>query len=216
MDFLSSQLVGDEYRQRLTEDLVRAKVCRFLVAYVSSSGIDALGPARLARVLQDPRSFGVASLSCSCSYEPLLDLQAMLPEPRLKYFMDPLIPSDESGEIVLFHSKLVFLLFDGQDKGVIYVGSHNWTRRAIGPGSPRNAEASLRLEVPVLPGDLDGIGASLASDVNRHLLEAHELPACLPATEGHRATFEQWYEKGCQRSPRARGRHKDLKAAVQV
>src|SRR5262249_6084442 len=106
MDFLSSQLVADAYRQRLVQDLERAAVCRFLVAFVSSRGIDALGTERLARALRDPRSFGVASLSCLFGYEPLLDLQTLLREPRLKYFMDPIVTSDESQEIVLFHSKL--------------------------------------------------------------------------------------------------------------
>ena len=63
----------------------------------------------------------------------------------------------------------------------------------------------MRVEVPVVPGDLEGTGSSLASDVNRHLFQAYHLPACLPATEEHRPTFEQWYEAGCQRAPRTRG-----------
>ncbi len=131
MDLLSSQLVGEAYRQRLREDLERASVCRFLVAYVSSSGIHAVGTEQLARALRDPRSFGIASLSCVCGYEPLLDLQASLREPRLKYFLDPLIPREDSDEIVLFHSKLVYIVLEGEENAVIYLGSHNWTRRCL-------------------------------------------------------------------------------------
>jgi hypothetical protein len=205
MELLSSQLVGEAYRQRLREDLERASVCRFLVAYVSSSGIRAVGIPPLVRALQDPRSFGIASLSCICGYEALLDLQASLREPRLKYFLDPLVPPEESDEIVLFHSKLVYIALEGDENAVIYLGSHNWTGRALGPGRPRNAEASVRVEVPVLPGDLEGTGDTLASDVNRHLLQAYHLPACLPATEQHRRTFEQWYQAGCKNAPSTRG-----------
>lgn len=98
----------------------------------------------------------------------------------------------------------MFLLLNPEQKAIIYIGSHNWTRRALGPVAPRNAEASLRVETPFNPEDLDGKGTSLASDVNRHLLQAYNLPACLPATETHRTTFEQWFQKGCRRAPGTR------------
>src|SRR5439155_337709 len=123
---LSNELVGDAYRERLQDDLDRAVICRFLIAYISESGIDSLGHERLARALRDPRSFGTASLSCVCGFEPLLSLQAILREQRLKYFMDPMIPREDEAEIGLFHSKIVFLLLEGQADGVIYIGSHNW------------------------------------------------------------------------------------------
>jgi hypothetical protein len=57
--------------------------------------------------------------------------------------------------------------------------------------------------------DLQGMGTSLASQVNSHLLQAWNLPACLPATPTNQSTFEQWFEKGCRRSPTA-----DLKQAT--
>jgi hypothetical protein len=203
MKLLSKELVSLDYRQQLQQDLARATVCRFLVAYISGSGIDSIGRHLLKRVLGEPRSFGVGSLSCSCGYKPLLQLQRELGDstPRLKYFMDPVVQEkDEPGDLALFHSKLVYLALERERKSVIYLGSHNWTRRALGPGGPRNAEASLRFEMDYAPEHLDGTGPSLASEVNRHLREAYDLAACLPATAGHEATFRQWCEKACGHS----------------
>lgn len=204
MKLLSRELVSLEYREQLQQDLAKATVCRFLVAYISYEGIESVGRHLLTRSLRDARSFGVGSLSCSCSYEPMLRLQAELPEVRLKYFMDPLVKEDsEPSEISLFHSKLVYLYLEREAKSVVYIGSHNWTRRALGPQGPRNAEASLRFESDFTPEDLDGSGASVASQVNRHLIDAWNMPLCLPATRSNEPTFREWFEKGCRRSPAA-------------
>lgn len=204
MKLLSKELVSLEYRARLQSDLAKASVCRFLVAYISSEGMESVGRHLLNRALRDSRSFGVASLTCSCGFDPLLRLQAELPDLRLKYFMDPLVKEDgEPSEISLFHSKLVYLWLEREGKSVVYIGSHNWTRRALGPQGPRNAEASIRFEMDFAPDDLDGRGASVASHVNRHLLDAWNLPLCLPATSDNESTFREWYEKGCRRSPAA-------------
>ena len=73
----------------------------------------------------------------------------------------------------------------------------------LGPHRPRNAEASLRLELPLAPGDLDGTGASLASEVNRHLLLAYNLSPCLAATFANKPAFIAWAEKACNRAPRS-------------
>lgn len=202
MKLLSRELVSLEYREHLQRDLARASVCRFLMAYVSGQGLDSVGRHLLNRVLRDGRSFGVGSLTCSCGYDPLLQLQAELPELRLKYFMDPKVSEDdEPSEISLFHSKLVYLYLEREAKSVVYIGSHNWTRRALGPQGPRNAEASIRFELDFSPEDLDGTGTSVASHVNRHLLDAWNMPLCLPATTDNEPTFREWYEKGCRRSP---------------
>jgi hypothetical protein len=40
-----------------------------------------------------------------------------------------------------------YLRLPNTDKSVVYVGSHNWSGRALGPGRPRNVEASLRFEL---------------------------------------------------------------------
>ena len=201
MKLISKELVSLEYRQQLQLDLARAKVCRFLVAYISLEGLDSIGRHLLTRALRDPQSFGVASLSCSCGYEPLLKLQRDLPELRLKYFMDPIVKEPtEPDDIALFHSKLIYLTLEQDNIAVIYIGSHNWTRRALGPHGPRNAEASLRFEVPLNATDLSGSGLGLASQVNRHLLDAWQIPLCLPAQEANRATFEEWHAKGCRRT----------------
>lgn len=202
MNLLSEELVSHEYRNQLMQDMAKASVCRFLVAYISGEGLNAIGRHLLTRGLRDARSFGVGSLTCSCGYDPLLRLQSELPDVRLKYFMDPLVKEEgEPSEISLFHSKLVYLHLEREAKSVIYIGSHNWTRRAIGPQGPRNAEASMRFEVDFAPEHLDGTGTSLASQVNRHLLDAWGSPLCLPATQDNEPTFREWFEKGCRRSP---------------
>lgn len=204
MKLLSKELVSLEYREQLQRDLAEAGVCRFLVAYVSREGLESIGRHLLTRALRDDRSFGIGSLSCSCGYEPLLCLQAELPGLRLKYFMDPLVKEEgEPSEISLFHSNLVYLYLEREAKSVVYIGSHNWTRRALGPGGPRNAEASMRFEMDFAQDDLDGSGTSVAAQVNRHLLDAWNLPLCLPATAGNESTFREWYEKGCRRAPAA-------------
>ena len=201
MDFLTDELVSHEYRDQLIQDLAKAKVCRFLVAYISGEGLGAIGRHLLSRGLGDERSFGVGSLTCSCGYEPLLRLQSEISAVRLKYFLDPLVKVDgEPNEISLFHSKLVYLYLEREAKSVVYIGSHNWTRRAIGPGGPRNAEASLRFELDYAPEHLEGSDTSVASAVNRHLLSAWESPLCLPATQTNEPTFREWFAKGCQRS----------------
>lgn len=204
MKLLSKELVSLEYREQLQRDLAKASVCRFLVAYISNDGLESIHRHLLNRVLRDGRSFGVGSLTCSCGFEPLVRLQSELPELRLKYFMDPLVKEDgEPSEISLFHSKLVYLLLEREAKSVIYIGSHNWTRRALGAHGPRNAEASVRFELDYASEDLDGTGSSIASHVNRHLLDAWNMPLCLPATAANELTFREWFEKGCRRSPAA-------------
>lgn len=158
------------------------------------ASVDVAGPTRASE----------KRLGASVGYDPLLRLQSELPDVRLKYFMDPLVKEDgEPSEISLFHSKLVYLWLERERKSVVYIGSHNWTRRALGPQGPRNTEASLRFEMEFAPDDLDGTGASVASPVNRHLLDAWNLPLCLPATSDSEPTFREWYEKGCRRSPAA-------------
>ena len=202
---LSKELVSSEYRSQLREDLSRVRILRFLVAYVSTKGVDSLDRGLLVRALIDRQSFGIASLSCSCGHEPLLDLQRSLGKAvgvRLKYFMDPLVSdSDGPRDLTLFHSKLIYLLLPEEQKSVIYIGSHNWTERAIGPYGPRNAEASVRLEFEFSEEHLEGVGQSIPSQVNRHLLDAYEMPLCLPATSDNEPRFIEWNEKGCKRSP---------------
>ena len=204
MKLLSKELVSLEYRNLLQQDMAKATVCRFLVAYISQEGLNKINRPLLVKVLRDPRSFGVGSISCACSYEPLLNLQSELgagTPVRLKYFMDPAIKPDDEPGVSLFHSKLIYLFLERERKSVVYIGSHNWTARALGPGSPRNAEASLRLEFDFEPDHLEGIGNSLPAEVNRHLLAAWQSPACYPATPASEPAFQQWMQKVCKRAP---------------
>lgn len=212
MKLLSKELVSLEYLEHLRRDLANARVCRFLVAYISGEGVKSIGRHLLIPALRDDRSFGIGSLSCSCRFEPLLQLQRELPEVRLKYFMDPLVKQE--GEITLFHSKLVYLYLEREAKSVVYIGSQNWTRRALGAQGPRNVEASIRFESDFLPEDLDGSGTSVASEVNRHLLDAWNMPLCLPATAGNAPTFQEWFEKGCRRSASAQLKKSTILLAV--
>jgi len=202
MDFLSEQLISSRYRDRLSSDLRQADLCRFLVAYISEDGIMTLGRSELVRLLRNEGSFGLSSLTCVCGYKPLLHLQRDVgPTSVLKYFMDPMVKNtDEPDGIVLFHSKLVYLRLPSQGKSVVYIGSHNWSGRALGPGRPRNVEASLRLEFEFAQEHLTGSDTSVPSQVNRHLLSAFEKPACLSATPANETAFEQWYPCGCCRA----------------
>lgn len=207
MKLLSKELVSLEYTRELQRDLSKATICRFLVAYVSLDGLNAINRPVLIKPLRDPRSFGIASISCSCGYEPLIKLQNELGATtgvRLKYFLDPIVKStDEPNNLALFHSKLVYVWLEREGKSVVYIGSHNWTRRALGPGGPRNVEASVRFELDFFPDDLDGTGSSVAAHVNRHLLQAWGMPVCLPATPANEPVFRDWYERGCRRAESA-------------
>jgi hypothetical protein len=203
MKLLSKDLVSPEYLDQLQQDLAKATVCRFLVAYVSAEGLNAIQPELLLGPMRNEKSFGIASLTCSCGYRPLITLQGALGDNniRLKYFMDPMVTgSDEPNEVSLFHSKLVCLFQEGDQKCIVYIGSHNWSTRALGPTSPRNIEASMRLEFVFAPEDLDGIGDSIPAQVNRHLLDAWNSPVCYPATKEFEPQFTEWMQKACGRS----------------
>jgi hypothetical protein len=203
MKLLSKDLVSSQYLDQLRQDLATATVCRFLIAYVSMEGLSAIQQPLLMKPLRNDKSFGIASLTCSCGYKPLTTLQRGLGEQhiRLKYFMDPLVTgSDEPNEVSLFHSKLVCLFDENDQKCILYIGSHNWSSRALGPLSPRNIEASMRLEFAFVSQDLDGIGNSIPAQVNRHLLDAWTSPVCYPATTEFEPQFREWMQKGCRRS----------------
>jgi hypothetical protein len=77
-ELLSKELVSLDYRTRLQQDLESAKIIRFLIGYVSGEGLDTINRGLLTNALNNELSFGVSSLTCSCGYKPLLDLQAKL------------------------------------------------------------------------------------------------------------------------------------------
>ena len=92
MIFFNEQLLSTGYLDRLNQDLERADLCRFLVAYISKGGLQAINRPALVQALRHKQSFGISSLTCACGYQPLLKLQRDVGETnvRLKYFMDPL------------------------------------------------------------------------------------------------------------------------------
>lgn len=198
MQVLSQELISDEYLRRLRADLNRGTLVRFLVAYVSDAGLRAIGSSLLLARLRHSESFGVASISCSCGYKPLLNLQARLQEQRLKYFMDPSIKGKgEPYLISVLHSKVVYIADIENQKSIVYVGSHNWTSRALAAGDQRNGEISLRYEEPFSQEHLEGSSVSVAGQVNRHLQEACELALSIPATIANEPRFAEWTRNAC-------------------
>lgn len=199
---LSVQPIADEYRTSLAADLAEARLVRFAMAYVSEEGLKALGLERLERALIHPDSFGIATLSCACGSSPLSRLQERLGDEnvRLKYFVDPQIGGRDLAEpsLELLHDKMVYLVRG--DRAIIYMGSHNWSARALGPGEPRNAEGSLRLEFEFEERHLMGVGGDLPAQINQHLNYLWNLSICRAATAGHRELFEQWSELCCGRA----------------
>ena len=132
-EFLSEHLTGGEFANRLRADIAECSKLRFLVAYVSDAGLNVLGSPEIATALDQLGSFGVSSMSCICGFEPLLNLQNRLSSTgKLKYFLDPNVEKTLGDpDIVLLHSKLVYLHLPKTNKSVVYIGSHNWTERAL-------------------------------------------------------------------------------------
>ncbi|MBL4844164.1 MAG: hypothetical protein JKY65_01450 [Planctomycetes bacterium] len=201
MQLLSPIPTASAYLEHLRKDLQDARVLRFVIAYVSDSGITSIGQELLVAALQQPDSFGVASLSCSCGFKPFVNLQAQL-EPqqeKLKYFVDPVVlDSDGDPDLTLVHSKVVYIVRP-DNRAVVYLGSHNWSGRALGPDAPRNAEASMRFEFDYDPSQLRGASSDLPSEINRHLLECFHLGASLPVRKDNIPIFADWFRARCER-----------------
>jgi hypothetical protein len=218
MDFLSEQLVASDYLERLRLDLQQADLCRFSISHISEAGLDSIGRSEIRNVLRQEGSFGIGSLTRSCGYKPLLKLQREIgaESVRLKYFMDPMVrDTKKADEIILFHSKIVFLRLRAQQKSVVYVGSHNWVEGALGPSGPRTVEASVRFEEDFSPEQLTGNAASVVGQVNRHLLAAFNNPLCLPSTPYNESIFEQWVESANRRAKGDQLRKTTIVLAVQ-
>ncbi|EDM77767.1 hypothetical protein PPSIR1_38334 [Plesiocystis pacifica SIR-1] len=201
MKLLSPIPTADEYLRLLRQDLEGARVLRFVIAYVSESGLAAIGSDLLAAALKQPGSFGLASLSCACGFTPLVGLQTMLePEQgRLKYFVDPVVLGSQGDPALsLVHSKIVYIVRP-DNRAVIYLGSHNWSGRGLGSDTPRSAEASMRFEFEFELSQLSGAGTDLPSEINRHLLQCFNLGASLPVHDDNLPIFEDWYRARCER-----------------
>ena len=77
----------------------------------------------------------------------------------------------------------------------------------MGPGAPRNAEASVRFEFEFDPRQLEGKGGDLPSKVNQHLRYLWGLHICQPATVANRPLFEDWADLCCGRTQQADDRN---------
>ena len=206
LDLLNAQPVADDYLLRLRADLASARIVRFAVAFISGDGLSAIGESNLLGPLRHPESFGLATLSCACGFEPLVALQRRLGDEteRLRYFLDPQFKTKGEPFLELMHTKLVYIVRH-DDVAVIYTGSHNWSRRALGPGrGTRNVEASMRFELPFTDSDLRGSGTGFGATVNSHLEACYQLGASLPATSRNRPTFEEWRAICCEPADRLR------------
>jgi hypothetical protein len=200
---LSPEPVANDFLDRLSRDLDDADVCRFAVAFITDEALSRLGRDRLTRALRHPASCGVSSLSCTTGFKPLLRLQRQIgiKLPRLKYFMEPMaVSSSDAESMLLMHSKIVYLAQERKGRSITYVGSHNWSGRALGPGGPRNAEMSFRFEEPFESGHLAGQSSAISGLANKHIMACYNLPVCLPATDDNRPCFEQWVEKVCRKA----------------
>lgn len=151
VEFLHADPFGNDASERLVDDLSAGRWARFLVCYFNKDGHAELSP-HLARLMGDPRSQGLVTLTCACGFGAVQALweDAGAPADRLKVFL----PAQGEGpdDAKLLHSKMAFVVRDSPNGsvGVLYVGSHNWT----GPGlrlkshksRRKNVESSLRLE----------------------------------------------------------------------
>jgi len=202
---LSATPVAGDYLERLRADLKGAELVRFSVCYVSTAGLKLIGLESFEGAFKNKNSFGVADLNCSTGFEPLVSLRDYLAERNknelcLKYFMDPQVEKDpgEPKEMLL-HEKLVYIQRSGNQPAVIYLGSHNWTQRALGGDrTARNAEVSWRLEVPFEAKDLQGNDDSLGAQVNSHLIACRDYKSCHDV-KGKERFFKKWYEANCRR-----------------
>lgn len=202
--FFQKDLTGDGFLMQLQADLDGCKILRFLVAYISPPGIEAIGSNRLAKALKHRKSFGVTSLSCQINHEGILNLQEECGEPtKLKIFLDLKDNEKDEPKISLLHSKLIYILKRKKrlepQKAIIYIGSHNWTKMALSVNTKKNAEVSIRIETSFKEGDLEGNNTSLGSEVNKHLLTAWELKSSLGATILNKPIFDDFRFVLCER-----------------
>ncbi len=145
---------GQEMLGALRDDLDGAIWARWMVCYFNEDGLDALSPS-LERVLSNPRSRGLFTLTCACGVGAVerLAMEVQPPRGRLRVFL-PLGEGDRRDDARLLHSKMVLIVrrrqspapFETPLEAILYVGSHNWT----GPGfrldgGRKNVESSVRV-----------------------------------------------------------------------
>ena len=202
LQLLSPEIISTQYLRRLQADLREASLVRFVVAYISNQGLGLL-PRALETPLGNQDSFGVSSLDCANRYSPLLNLgESLNLGDRLKYFLEPRPPSEDEPDVRLLHSKVVYLVTKERDRAVIYLGSHKWSRRALGSWGPTNVEISFRVETDFRSDDLQGNGTRIGALVNRHLRDCFDLAPCLAAVRRNESVFRDWLSIACEKGGR--------------
>lgn len=166
------------------------------MAYVSGSGIDAIGVNLLRNALKKNGSYGITSLACGFDYNDIIRLQETLgSQIKLKIFLNLAEKNPDEESISLLHSKLIYLKIKANNeigfKELIYLGSHNWTSRALGVGHGRNAEASVRIEYEPNADD------PVLTQAKQHLQESWTLSPCLAATKENLSAFNDWNRLCC-------------------
>lgn len=193
--FFNEYLTGQEFIYKLQSDIDSAEQIKFVIAYINDKGVDYIGRQRLIKALKKDGSFGVTSLSCGFGFDTFVNLNKELgATDKLKLFLS--FNKEEAAEEshTLLHSKIIYLkIREGNTiKQVLYVGSHNWTGRALGANvKGNNAEASLRLEF-----ELDDNSNILKSSLI-HLEKAYKLKSCFNAVKSNLSIFSDWIQLKC-------------------
>ena len=215
LELLSADPFDGEYLRRLRGDLDEALLARFVMGYVSGSGLSRLGDS-LVDALRKPGSYGLSTLSCSCDIAGMFGLWQKIgrgPD-KLKYFLthdDNKKPSPDSKFV---HSKAVVIVRQNLDgappsefRAVIYIGSHNWSAGALvqpsGLPEKHNVEATVRIETSWnhdwLEDASTGAGAgNVVVDVLRHIHRCWSFSSSTDlAGPKAKEEFEGWLRANC-------------------
>ena len=229
LELLSADPFDGEYLRRLRSDLDEALLARFVMGYISDAGLGRLGDS-LVTALQQPESYGVSTLSCSCHFAGMFELWKKIGRGRdkLKYFLTHDDAGTPSAEAKFVHSKAVVIVREGLEDGlpeerraVIYIGSHNWSAGALvqptGLPEKHNVEATVRIETSWSDDWLDDVSSgggagNVVVDVLRHIERCWRFSSStdLAGTKA-KEELDGWWRANCD-DPAAPEMHKILLA----
>jgi hypothetical protein len=194
--FYNRYLTGQEFVLQMRDDLENALQLNFVVAYVNDLGVNYLGKKSFLRAMNKSGSYGVTSLACGFDFYDIIKLQNDITEKdKLKLFMSLQKETGQDETQSLLHSKIVYLkILEGEQiKQVLYIGSHNWTGRALGANSNggNNAEASLRMVFN------ENDSNEILRDAKKHIELAWNLKSSFPANEINKSIFSDWIQLRC-------------------
>ncbi|MEZ5012885.1 MAG: hypothetical protein R2794_01210 [Chitinophagales bacterium] len=174
---------------------------QFTIAYATEVLYRLENNMRLVQLFENDESFGITNVQCNIDLMWLFNLQRNFGDKSIKFkFFLNLNPYDKN-EYELLHTKLV--LFKRADNDyVIYIGSHNWSNRAFGLGSPRNMEGSIRIQ-----GNVNELNENnnLLQNIINHLNDAWNLVSCIPAIESNEKIYREWKKLVCKKETKEPG-----------